>query len=63
MLFRSGAGKQRLNSLFSKAFAAAAPASVVVTREFPAMYHEIFNEPDQAKVLDTLAGWLASRGH
>jgi alpha-beta hydrolase superfamily lysophospholipase len=47
----------------SKAFATAAPASVVMTREFTPMFHEIFNEPEQAKVFDTLAGWLASRSH
>lgn len=62
-----------------------------MTREFPAMFHEIFNEPEQAKILglllkefqtktnsifrfehrnsdtpkafDTLALWLAARGH
>jgi len=47
----------------SKAFAAAAPTSAMMTREFPTMFHEIFNEPEQAKVFDTLAGWLVSRSH
>jgi alpha-beta hydrolase superfamily lysophospholipase len=47
----------------SRAFAAAAPSTVVTTREFGLMFHEIFNEPEQAEVFDTLAGWLASRAH
>jgi alpha-beta hydrolase superfamily lysophospholipase len=47
----------------SAAFAAAAPASVVTTREFPALFHEIFNEPEQGEVLQTLTAWLAGRGN
>ena len=46
----------------SAAFAAAAPTSVVTTREFPALFHEIFNEPEQGEVLQTLTAWLAGRG-
>jgi alpha-beta hydrolase superfamily lysophospholipase len=42
----------------SAAFAAAAPARVVVTRAFPSLFHEIFNEPEQAEVLSVLTGWL-----
>ena len=42
----------------SAAFAAAAPASVVTTREFPALFHEIFNEPEQEEVLSVLVDWL-----
>ncbi|CAG1015158.1 acylglycerol lipase [Burkholderiaceae bacterium] len=47
----------------SAAFAAAAPASVVTTREFPALFHEIFNEPEQGEVLQFLTAWLAGRGN
>jgi alpha-beta hydrolase superfamily lysophospholipase len=42
----------------SAAFAAAAPRDVVTAREFPALFHEIFNEPEQAVVLSALGAWL-----
>jgi alpha-beta hydrolase superfamily lysophospholipase len=42
----------------SREFGAAAPASVVTVREFPPLFHEIFNEPEQAQVLATLDTWL-----
>ena len=42
----------------SAAFAAAAPKSVVTTREFAPLFHEIFNEPEQAEVLSVLVDWL-----
>jgi alpha-beta hydrolase superfamily lysophospholipase len=42
----------------SASFAAAAPKDVVTAREFPALFHEIFNEPEQAQVLSVVAGWL-----
>jgi alpha-beta hydrolase superfamily lysophospholipase len=46
----------------SRAFAAAAPPSVVQAREFPALFHEIFNEPEQDQVFAELAAWLNARG-
>jgi len=42
----------------SAAFAASAPASVVTTHVFPALFHEIFNEPEKAQVLSVLGDWL-----
>ncbi|MEO6278257.1 lysophospholipase [Roseateles sp.] len=42
----------------SEAFAAAAPAHVVATRPWLELYHEIFNEPEQAEVLNVLTEWL-----
>jgi alpha-beta hydrolase superfamily lysophospholipase len=42
----------------SEAFAAAAPAQVVATRPWPALYHEIFNEPEKAEVIGVLTDWL-----
>jgi alpha-beta hydrolase superfamily lysophospholipase len=42
----------------SAAFAAAAPAGIVTTREFPALFHEIFNEPERDEVLSVLTAWL-----
>jgi alpha-beta hydrolase superfamily lysophospholipase len=42
----------------SAAFAAAAPGSMVTTRVFPALFHEIFNEPEQDEVLAVLTTWL-----
>jgi len=47
----------------SRAFAAAAPPSVVTAREFKPLFHEIFNEPEKSEVFDTLGGWLAARSH
>jgi alpha-beta hydrolase superfamily lysophospholipase len=45
----------------SAAFAAAAPRDVVTAREWPGLFHEIFNEPEQEAVLAALADWLAAR--
>jgi alpha-beta hydrolase superfamily lysophospholipase len=45
----------------SAAFAAAAPQAAVTSREFPALFHEIFNEPEQGQVFDVLGRWLAGR--
>lgn len=47
----------------SRAFAAAAPKTVVTTTEYPALWHEIFNEPEQDQVFAALGAWLAARGH
>ncbi|MEP7102203.1 MAG: lysophospholipase [Burkholderiales bacterium] len=43
----------------SVAFAAAAPKSAVATQAFPPLFHEIFNEPEQAEVFAVLAAWLS----
>jgi alpha-beta hydrolase superfamily lysophospholipase len=43
----------------SAAFAAAAPKSVVTARIFAPLFHEIFNEPEQADVFAALAAWLS----
>jgi alpha-beta hydrolase superfamily lysophospholipase len=45
----------------SAAFAQAAPPSVVHTRCYPGLYHEIFNEPEREQVLSELLRWLAAR--
>ncbi|MED5621504.1 alpha/beta hydrolase [Ideonella sp. BN130291] len=45
----------------SAAFAAAAPAAVVENHCYAALFHEIFNEPEQAQVLQRLADWLDRR--
>lgn len=42
----------------SAAFAAAAPAAVVQVQRYDGFAHEIFNEPDQGRVLADLAAWL-----
>ena len=42
----------------SAAFAQSAPSGVVQSQEFPALYHEIFNEPERAEVMARLATWL-----
>jgi alpha-beta hydrolase superfamily lysophospholipase len=45
----------------SAAFAAAAPASVCAAHAYAPLYHEIFNEPEQAEVFARLGDWLAAR--
>ena len=42
----------------SAAFAAAAPKELVTARVYPALFHEIMNEPEQAEVLSVLGEWL-----
>ncbi|HET7791973.1 MAG TPA: alpha/beta hydrolase [Rhizobacter sp.] len=42
----------------SREFAAGAPKSVVTSREFGPLYHEIFNEPEQAEVFEVLGTWM-----
>ena len=44
----------------SAALAAAAPKSVLRAREFPSLFHEIFNEPEQREVFGVLGEWLSS---
>lgn len=56
------AGDDRLlNAQGSRDFAQAAPKAVVTTECFDAMYHEIFNERDNAAVFASLRRWLADR--
>ena len=58
------AGDDRLvNPEGSRRFAAAAPASIVESHGFDALWHEIFNErePERTQVLDVLAAWLVRR--
>jgi alpha-beta hydrolase superfamily lysophospholipase len=45
----------------SRAFAAAAPKQVVSAHEFPRLFHEIFNEPDNEPVFSRLKQWLDER--
>jgi alpha-beta hydrolase superfamily lysophospholipase len=42
----------------SAGFAAAAPQAVVAAHEFRPLFHEIFNEPEQADVFGVLHAWL-----
>ncbi len=44
----------------SAAFAAAAAARPVTAREFPNLFHEIFNEPERDQVIAALQAWLAA---
>jgi alpha-beta hydrolase superfamily lysophospholipase len=46
----------------SRAFADAAPVSVVQSHCFDGLFHEIFNEPEKAEVFERLGLWLAARG-
>jgi alpha-beta hydrolase superfamily lysophospholipase len=56
------AGADRLvNPAGSRAFAQAAPASVVTSRCFDDLYHEIFNEADAEPVFAQLQEWLDAR--
>ena len=45
----------------SAAFGGAAPRDVVATREWPGLFHEIFNEPERDAVLSAMTDWLAAR--
>lgn len=45
----------------SRAFAAGAPKQVVTSRCFDTLYHEIFNEPGNDAVFQTLKQWLDQR--
>lgn len=56
------AGDDRLlNAQGSRDFAKAAPKALVSAECFDAMYHEIFNELDNAAVFARLQRWLAER--
>lgn len=56
------AGADRLvNPAGSRAFAAAAPQTVLSSHCFEALYHEIFNELDAAPVFAELKKWLDAR--
>ncbi|HSW03134.1 alpha/beta hydrolase [Aquabacterium sp.] len=46
----------------SAAFAAAAPNAVLQHQRYEGLSHEIFNEPEQGRVLADLAAWLAPHG-
>ncbi len=46
----------------SRALAATAPKTMLTVQEFKPLYHEIFNEPEQAEVFAVLGGWLARLG-
>ena len=43
----------------SAALAAAAPKGVVTSHPYPALFHEIFNEPERAEVFAALLAWLS----
>jgi alpha-beta hydrolase superfamily lysophospholipase len=45
----------------SAAFATAAPSARLAAHEFEPLFHEIFNEAEQAEVFERLRDWLASR--
>lgn len=45
----------------SAEFAAAAPKAVLQSQVFEPLYHEIFNEPEQAQVFTRLQAWLQQR--
>lgn len=74
MLVRQGAAHWNLPTLLmwagadrcvapggSAEFAAAAPPAVVTAQVYPALAHEIFNEPEREQVIGELLGWLAAR--
>lgn len=43
----------------SEAFAAAAPAALLQHEAWPALFHEILNEPERGAVLTRLSAWLS----
>ena len=60
LLMYAGAD-QLVDPAGSRAFAAAAPADIVMSVCFPDLFHEIFNELDSEPVFDTLKQWLDAR--
>lgn len=60
LLLYAGADKL-VNPAGSRAFAAAAPKTVVSAHSFDALFHEIFNERKSAPVFAELNKWLAFR--
>lgn len=62
LLMFAGADKL-VNPEGSRAFAKAAPPSVVTSHCFEPLYHELFNElaPDNDRVFDQLKAWLDAR--
>lgn len=47
----------------STEFAKTAPPQLVRSLAFPALYHEIFNEPERAQVYEAMQAWLATQRH
>lgn len=43
----------------SRTIASAAGSTDLTYREYPGLYHEVFNEPEQEQVLDDVVGWLS----
>lgn len=58
LLLYSGADRC-VRSEGSRQFAASVPASLLQSKEYAQMSHEIFNEPDRETVLKELQDWLA----
>jgi alpha-beta hydrolase superfamily lysophospholipase len=57
------AGSDRcVSPVGSAGFAAAAPQARVAAHEFRALYHEIFNEPEQEQAFAVLGEWLQALG-
>ncbi len=52
-----------VNPRGSDEFASAAPRSLVTTRRFDALYHEIFNETERTGPINVLLEWLRTRSH
>jgi alpha-beta hydrolase superfamily lysophospholipase len=57
LLMWSGADRC-VSPVGSRAFAHAAPRHVVTAQEYPALFHEIFNEPERQRVIAQLITWL-----
>lgn len=45
----------------SRALVAAAGSSDVELKEYPGLYHEVFNEPEHRQVLDDVVSWIDAR--
>lgn len=62
-LLQIAGGDQVVNIAGARAFTAAAPAKLVDSREYPDLFHELYNEaePSRQTVLNDLTGWLQAR--
>jgi alpha-beta hydrolase superfamily lysophospholipase len=43
------------------AFAGAAPPGLLLQRRYPALYHELFMEPERDQVIADVVSWVVSR--
>jgi alpha-beta hydrolase superfamily lysophospholipase len=61
VLLQHGSQDKLADVAGSRMIAEKAGSTDLTLEVYPGLYHEIFNEPEQSKVLDDLIAWLAPR--